>query len=170
MSPPTEAAIDANAPHNLSDNEMLDPAFGGAVDSDEERDNVMTALRRSLANPQPLAHQVIFPQRKKYQMVRMKEILGNAMVGNRGGVGLFSVVVDTGNRDSSYGSANYNNVPGSDTTTAEEGAAAGGGSSTTTATANTPIISSPQLPRKASTAAGQSKMRKPSAANSAAGD
>jgi hypothetical protein len=85
---PTEAAIDANAPLLLDDD--LDPTLNGPVDSDEERDAVMAAISRGLARPQPLAAQTLFPTRRKYQLVRMKEMLSNALNGNRSG-GLFSV-------------------------------------------------------------------------------
>ena len=84
----TEAAIDANAPLLLDDD--LDPTLNGPVDSDEERDAVMAAISRGLARPQPLATHTLFPTRRKYQLVRMKEMLSNALNGNRSG-GLFSV-------------------------------------------------------------------------------
>ena len=87
-----EAAIDANAPLLLDDD--LDPTLNGPVDSDEERDAVMAAISRGLARPQPLATHTLFPTRRKYQLVRMKEMLSNALSGNRGG-GLFSVPADT---------------------------------------------------------------------------
>jgi SAGA-associated factor 73 len=76
-----KAAIDANAP--LQD-EDLDSALTGPVDSDEERDAVMTAISRSLANPRPLVTHTIVPTRRKYQLIRMKEMLSNALNGNRG--------------------------------------------------------------------------------------
>ena len=106
---------------------------GGAIDSDTERDAVMTSLARTfnptylhsvpvyqpppsttisnpnnpssattnifLSNlnstgpvrgPQPLASKTLFPTSRKYQLVRMKELLSNAMTGNRG-AGLFAV-------------------------------------------------------------------------------
>ncbi|KAK5022604.1 SAGA complex subunit Sgf73 [Exophiala sideris] len=87
-----KAAIDANAPALLE--EDLDPALAGPVDSDEERDAVMTAISRSLARPQPLVTHTLFPTKRKYQLVRMKEMLSNAMSGNRSG-GLFSVPAET---------------------------------------------------------------------------
>ena len=87
-----EAAINANAPLLLDDD--LDPSLNGPVDSDEERDAVMAAISRGLSRPQPLATHTLFPTRRKYQLVRMKEMLSNALSGNRGG-GLFSVVSDT---------------------------------------------------------------------------
>ena len=63
------------------------------MDSDEERDAVMAAVSRSLSKPQPLATRTLFPTRRKYQLVRMKEMLSNALSGNRGR-GLFSVATD----------------------------------------------------------------------------
>lgn len=89
---PTEAAIDANAPALLDDD--LDGTLGGPVDSDEEKDAVMTAISRSLSRPQPLVTRTLFPTRRKYQLVRLKESLSNALSGNRSG-GLFSVPPDS---------------------------------------------------------------------------
>ncbi|EXJ90910.1 hypothetical protein A1O1_04016 [Capronia coronata CBS 617.96] len=83
-----KAAIDANAPAFLD--EDLDPTLAGPVDSDEERDTIMTAISRSLARPQPLITRTLVPTKRKYQLVRMKEMLSNALSGNRSG-GLFSV-------------------------------------------------------------------------------
>jgi hypothetical protein len=89
----TEAAIDANAPAMLEDDD--DPTLAGPVDSDEEKEAVMTGIARSLANPQPLVTRTLFPTRQKYQLVRMKALLSNAMSGNRSG-NLFSVPADSG--------------------------------------------------------------------------
>lgn len=86
----TEAAIDANAPL-LFDDDDQDPALAGPVDSDEERDAVMSAVTRAFANPQPLVPQTLFPTKRKYQLVRMKEMLSNALGGNRGSGGMFGV-------------------------------------------------------------------------------
>lgn len=69
--------MDANAPLP----EDVDNA--GPVDSDEEKDAVMAAIARS--RPQPLEQHIFVPTRRKYQLVRMKEMLGNAL----GGRGLF---------------------------------------------------------------------------------
>lgn len=104
----TEAAISANAPA-LYDSDPDDPSNinGAPIDSDSERDAVMTSLARNfnpaylhsapvyspthpVRGPQPLATHTIFPTRRKYQLVRMKEMLSNALSGNRGG-GLFAV-------------------------------------------------------------------------------
>ncbi|KIW14549.1 hypothetical protein PV08_07333 [Exophiala spinifera] len=87
-----KAAIDANAPALLDDD--IDPALAGPVDSDEEKDAVMSAIARSLANPQPLVTQPLIPRKRLYQMVRFREQLSNAMSGNRG-AGLFSVPADS---------------------------------------------------------------------------
>lgn len=54
----------------------------------------MTAISRSLSRPQPIITQQLFPTRRKYQLVRMKEMLSNAMSGNRSG-GLFSVPIES---------------------------------------------------------------------------
>lgn len=69
----TEAAMDANAP--LID----DLDANGPVDSDEEKDAVMAAVARSC--PRPLEQHVFVPVHRKYQLVRMKEMLGNALGG-----------------------------------------------------------------------------------------
>ncbi|MCJ1260360.1 Mitochondrial beta-keto-acyl synthase [Lobaria immixta] len=76
-----KAAMDANAPLP----EDLDNI--GPVDSDEEKDTVMAAISRS--RPQPLEQHIFVPTRRKYQLVRMKEMLGNAL----GGRGLFGGAV-----------------------------------------------------------------------------
>ncbi|KZF21484.1 3-oxoacyl-synth [Xylona heveae TC161] len=83
-----KAAIDANAP--------LQDEFEatGPVDSDEEKDNVMAALARS--RPYPMESRILISTRRKYQYVRMKEMLSNALGGSRGS-GLFSAG-DAGNR------------------------------------------------------------------------
>lgn len=57
------------------------------MDSDEEKDTVMAAISRS--RPKPLATHTLIPTRRKYNLVRMKEMLSNALGGSRGG-GLFS--------------------------------------------------------------------------------
>lgn len=79
----TEAAMDANAP--LPD-DYLDPS--GPIDSDEEKESVMAAVARS--RPRPLEQHVFVPVKRKYMYVRMKEMLGNALGGSRGGGGLFA--------------------------------------------------------------------------------
>lgn len=75
------AAIDANAP--LADD--LEPQ--GAVDSDEERDTIMAAIAKS--RPRPLATRTFISTKSKYQFIRMKDMLHNALGGARG-AGLFS--------------------------------------------------------------------------------
>ncbi|KAF2100750.1 SCA7-domain-containing protein [Rhizodiscina lignyota] len=75
------AAIDANAP--LAD----DFDTHGPVDSDEERDTIMAAITR--ARPQPLVTKAFISTRSKYQYVRLKEMLHNALGGSRG-AGLFA--------------------------------------------------------------------------------
>ena len=88
-----KAAIDANAPALLE--EDLDPTLNGPVDSDEEKDAVMTAISRSLSRPQPLVTRELFPVRRKYPLVRFKEILSNAMSSNRNGGSIFAVPPDS---------------------------------------------------------------------------
>lgn len=85
-----KAAIDATAAA-LYDEDLEN--ITGPVDSDEEKDAVMTSIQRSIARPQPLCTRTLFPTRRKYQLVRMKEMLSNALSGNRSG-GLFSVPSD----------------------------------------------------------------------------
>lgn len=113
--PVTEAAMDANAP--LID----DLDTNGPVDSDEEKDAVMTAIARSC--PRPLEQHVFVPVHRKYQLVRMKEMLGNAL----GGRSLFgagpsypSVAAATSSSSSS--------APAVAAVTAESAGEAGGGS------------------------------------------
>lgn len=65
--------------------EDLDAAMTGPIDSDEERDAIMTAISRSFSRPQPLVTKTLFPTKRKYQLIRMKEMLSNAMNGNRSG-------------------------------------------------------------------------------------
>ena len=81
LTPTTGAAIDANAP--LADD--LEPQ--GAVDSDEERDAIMAAIAKS--RPRPLATRTFISTKSKYQFIRMKDMLHNALGGARG-AGLFS--------------------------------------------------------------------------------
>lgn len=113
--PVTEAAMDANAP--LID----DLDTNGPVDSDEEKDAVMAAVARSC--PRPLEQHVFVPVHRKYQLVRMKEMLGNAL----GGRSLFgagpsypSVAAAT--------SLSSSSAPTAAAVTAESTADAGGGS------------------------------------------
>ncbi|TKX18973.1 zinc-binding domain-containing protein [Elsinoe australis] len=74
-----KAALDAQA---LPE----DAAPEGPVDSDEEKDQILAAIGRS--HPRPLFQPQLVPLRRKYNYVRLKEMLGNAL-GGRGG-GLFS--------------------------------------------------------------------------------
>lgn len=89
-----KAAIDATAAALYDDD--LDN-ITGPVDSDEERDAIMTAIQKSIARPQPIITNTLFPTRRKYQLVRMKEMLSNALGGNRSG-GLFGVNSDGSSR------------------------------------------------------------------------
>ena len=72
------AAIDANAP-------VQDDADGnGPIDSDEEKDAVMVGLARS--RPQPLVTHPLIPTRRKYHLVRVKEMLSQAFPPATGGL------------------------------------------------------------------------------------
>ncbi|GAM90349.1 hypothetical protein ANO11243_083920 [Dothideomycetidae sp. 11243] len=64
----------------------------GPVDSDDEKDQILNAISR--ARPRPIYAPVLFPLRRKYGYVRLKEMLGNALGGgssrtptNPGGTG-----------------------------------------------------------------------------------
>jgi hypothetical protein len=59
----------------------------GPVDSDEEKELIMAAIARS--RPQPLVTKPLISTRSKYQYIRMKEVLRNALGGARGS-GLFA--------------------------------------------------------------------------------
>lgn len=65
----------------------------GAIDSDEEKDAVMAAMSR--AAPRPLFEKPVISARAKYNHVRMKEMLSNALGGNRG-AGLFATAPRAG--------------------------------------------------------------------------
>ncbi|CUS09908.1 unnamed protein product [Tuber aestivum] len=67
-----KAAINAGAPppDEIEANNIL-------IDSDEETELVMAAVTRSM--PQPLERHILVPVRKKYQYVRMKEMLASAL-------------------------------------------------------------------------------------------
>lgn len=56
---------------------------------------MMAAVSRAFANPQPLVPQTLFPTRRKYQLVRMKEMLSNALGGNRSSGGIFGVSAES---------------------------------------------------------------------------
>ncbi|KAL1301488.1 hypothetical protein AAFC00_005734 [Neodothiora populina] len=94
-----KAALDAMEPNQ--DDEM---AQNGPIDSDEEKDLVMAALARS--RPQPLYELYRVPLKQKYQMVRMKEMLGSALGGRSGG-GLFRT---TPREEQSNGTAAVNGL------------------------------------------------------------
>ena len=74
-----EAAIDANAP--LLD-DFADPS--GPIDSDEEKDLVMAAIARS--RPRPIEQHIFVPRRQRYNYLRVREMLGNALGGGRGNI------------------------------------------------------------------------------------
>ncbi|KAL1977438.1 hypothetical protein VTN31DRAFT_297 [Thermomyces dupontii] len=124
-----KAAIDANAP--LQDD--LEPT--GPVDSDEERDAVMAAISRS--RPQPLVTHTLMPTRKKYQYVRMKEMLSNVLGGPRGG-GLFSTGEPDGTADHPLLQMESPTVPASTLPDASGDAAKRGGVSNANRSTGTP--------------------------------
>ncbi|KAI9737058.1 MAG: Mitochondrial beta-keto-acyl synthase [Cirrosporium novae-zelandiae] len=94
-----KAAIDANAP--LQD----DFENSGPIDSDEETDAIMAAIAH--VKSRPLEQARMIPCRRKYQYVRMKEMLSSALSGYRGD-GLFSAA----NQDH-QGYGYTNNIMGS---------------------------------------------------------
>lgn len=110
----TGAIIDANAPLN----DDLDNH--GPVDSDEEKEAVMAAIARS--HPQPLATRPLISTRSKYQFIRMKEMLHNALGGSRG-AGLFSVASAPANEHQSAGGPGHGMFGGG---TVAHGAGVGG--------------------------------------------
>src|SRR2546421_12219054 len=86
--------IDSNAPlHDEDDN-------GGPIDSDEEKDAVMASLARW--RPTPLVEHKFIPTRRKYQIVRMKEMLASALGGSRNGANLFSTGPGFGQGQQAY--------------------------------------------------------------------
>lgn len=70
-----------------SQTHLADEADGdkAPVDSDEERDAVMAALARS--RPRPLYTAPLVPLHRKYQMIRIKEMMASALGGGSGGGG-----------------------------------------------------------------------------------
>ena len=91
-----KAALSAAAP--LPDDEPP----SGPVDSDEEKDAVMAAIARS--RPMPLEQHVFVPTTRKYNQIRVKEMLGNALgvrsAGGSGGLFGSSAAGGGGVRDS----------------------------------------------------------------------
>lgn len=71
--------MDANAP-------LLDDVADaqGPVDSDEEKDLVMAAIARS--RPRPMDQHIFVPLRRRYNYLRVKEMLSTALGGGRGGI------------------------------------------------------------------------------------
>lgn len=167
--------MDANAPLP----EDVDNA--GPVDSDEEKDNVMAAIARS--RPQPLEQHIFVPTRRKYQLVRMKEMLGNAL----GGRGLFGGPVGatggtvsgapfTGSEGSlgatftttAAGNAGSNAEAGSAVSTTGPWSEGGTEGARRASAAAQPAATSATLPQRVVTAAVGPGSRKVSAATAAA--
>jgi SAGA-associated factor 73 len=78
-----KAAFDANAPNPDDDN-----LPSGPVDSEEEKDAVMTNVARSWGG-KPLYQPIHVPLRRKYEFNRMKGMLSSAFASNRAGSGMF---------------------------------------------------------------------------------
>ncbi|KAI5811497.1 SCA7, zinc-binding domain-containing protein [Peziza echinospora] len=76
-----KAAINASGPHPEEADGPLGP-----VDSDEETELVMAAVSR--ACPMPLVTQTLVPVRKKYQYLRMRDMLASALRQPGGGQGM----------------------------------------------------------------------------------
>ncbi len=74
----------------------------------------MAAVARS--RPQPLEQRIFVPTRRKYQFVRFKEMLSNALGGSRGG-GLFSTGEPSGRDGVTGGEAGSSNLFASPVTT-----------------------------------------------------
>lgn len=79
----TGAALDANNPAPSDTESDTGPGAGQPLDWDEETDLIMSAIAR--ARPQPLLTRPLISIKSKYQYVRMKEVLHNALDGSRGG-------------------------------------------------------------------------------------
>ena len=77
-----KAAFDANAPN--PDDDSLP---SGPVDSEEEKDAVMSAIARSWGG-RPIWQPTLVPLSKRYEYNRIKGMLGSAL-GGRSGAGLF---------------------------------------------------------------------------------
>nr|POF05996.1 saga-associated factor 73 [Quercus suber] len=84
-----KAAFDANAPN--PDDDSLP---SGPIDSEEEKDAVMSAISRSWGG-RPIFTQTHVPLRSKYEYNRIKSMLSSALSG-RGGTGLFGTCSGVG--------------------------------------------------------------------------
>lgn len=85
----TEAALASNAtaPEDLAD------AQSGPVDSDEERDAVLSAVSRAF--PRPIFQHPLISVAARTRQIRLKDVLANALGGTRG-AGLFSTANASG--------------------------------------------------------------------------
>ncbi|KAL1957185.1 hypothetical protein VTO42DRAFT_6219 [Malbranchea cinnamomea] len=96
-----KAAIDANAP-------IHDDADGnGPIDSDEEKDAVMAGLARS--RPLPLVTHPLISTRRRYHLIRVKEMLSQAFGGT--GSGIFSPLDSSGVQGASLFQSDPPDVP-----------------------------------------------------------
>lgn len=77
-----KAAFDANAPNPDDDNLPTGP-----IDSEEETEQVLSAIARSWGG-KPIYQPTFAPLRRRYEHNRIKSMLGSAL-GGRGGSGLF---------------------------------------------------------------------------------
>lgn len=78
---PAEQALEAQQP--FQDDEF---AHAGPIDSDEETELVLAAVAQS--KPRPIWQAQPVPLKRKYQYVRIKEMMSGALAG-KGGAGLF---------------------------------------------------------------------------------
>ncbi|KAL2362697.1 hypothetical protein RJZ56_004389 [Blastomyces dermatitidis] len=154
-----EAAIDANAPiHDDIDG-------NGAIDSDEEKDTVMAGLARS--NPQPLITHPLIPTRRKYHLVRMKEMLSQVLGGTRGGI--FSQPRDTSSQSQGQGGGGRTMFPSDSTNFSSSPTSAVDSAAQSAESSRKPSISQQAAQNRASqAAAAAAAAKKPTATASAA--
>lgn len=57
----------------------------GPIDSDEEKDLVMAGIARS--RPQPIAQHCPISMRRKYQFIRVRDMIRSALGTGKGGIG-----------------------------------------------------------------------------------
>ncbi|EEQ83295.2 SAGA-associated factor 73 [Blastomyces dermatitidis ER-3] len=154
-----KAAIDANAPiHDDIDG-------NGAIDSDEEKDTVMAGLARS--NPQPLITHPLIPTRRKYHLVRMKEMLSQVLGGTRGGI--FSQPRDTSSQSQGQGGGGRTMFPSDSTNFSSSPTSAVDSAAQSAESSRKPSISQQAAQNRASqAAAAAAAAKKPTATASAA--
>ncbi|OJD25249.1 hypothetical protein ACJ73_03385 [Blastomyces percursus] len=142
-----KAAIDANAPiHDDIDG-------NGAIDSDEEKDTVMAGLARS--NPQALVTHTLIPTRRKYHLVRMKEMLSQVLGGTKGGI--FSQPRDTSSQSQGQGGGGRTMFPSDSTNFSSSPTSAADSAAQSAETSRKPSISQQAAQNRASQAAAAKK-------------